>query len=65
MNGAPCVVFKEGEESANGRLYVARGEGAVAEECGESSSGVAKLTVGTDWTKARWTPVYLRVDVPK
>lgn len=65
VNGAPCVVFKEGEESANGRLYVARGEGAVAEECGESSSGVAKLTVGTDWTKARWTPVYLRVDVPK
>ena len=63
VDNKPSVVFKDAAPKENGALWVAQGADAVATQCGKLTNGNAELTRGNDWTKARWTPVYLRVAV--
>ncbi len=62
VESGKAFVALSGPEPAEGAaLYLFRGEGCEAIECGAFSASGAQLDAGSDWTQYRWSPVYARV----
>ena len=66
VNSAATLVLGTGKSIEEGAtLWIARGEGATAEEVGAMTADGPSFNSTKDWATYRWTPVYARVEKSK